>query len=225
VSIENPPEILVARTGIEPVCELNKTTAESHCQELAASKPPQQDATLAEFRPQSSPIVFSGERSGPTVKRHKSNQGYGTPFTLIRACEQKFGRRVLWDLAASEANAKASLFFTEEDDALTKRWDILTPHDSDLCWLNPPFDDIAPWAEKCAREAARGARILLLTPASIGANWFRDHVHGKAHVFALNGRITFVGASDPYPKDCMISAFGIGAPAFSVWSWNTKEKA
>lgn len=159
--------------------------------------------------------------SGPTVKRHKSNQGYGTPPEFIRACEAHFHRRVEFDLAANEANTKATRFFSEADDALTEHWTCLVSA-AGVCWLNPPFGDVAPWAKKCAKEASRGVPILLLTPASVGANWFRDHIHGKAAVHALNGRIQFVGATDPYPKDCLVSAYNLGAPGFTVWSWGKK---
>ena len=63
-----------------------------------------------------------------------------------------------------------------------------------------------------------GSRIFLLTPASIGANWFAEHVYGKAHVLALQGRLTFVGHKQPYPKDCILSVYGV-KPGFSVWDW------
>lgn len=159
-------------------------------------------------------------RTGATMRRHKSPQGYGTPWDLIRACQVFFRRRVLWDLAANEGNAKAERFITKEQDSLSMSWGALARGRSDMLWLNPPFSDIAPWARKCAQEGMSGAPILLLTPASIGSNWFREHVFGKAAVFALNGRITFTGATQPYPKDCIISAFGLQmGPGFSVWQW------
>ena len=208
---KNPPK-LVARTGIEPVCEVNETTAESHCQAVATSDLAPPPPAQTEFSPQSSP------KAGPTTKRHKSNQAYATPWNFVRACEAKFSVRVLWDLAANDANTKAPYWISQEQDSLTKGWGRLIHSRADVFWLNPPFDDIAPWAEKCAQEAALGARILLLTPASIGSNWFRDHIMGKAMVFALNGRIQFVGASDPYPKDLMLSVFGIGVPSFHIWT-------
>lgn len=167
-----------------------------------------------------SPAAESPIVTGASMNRHASNQSYGTPFPLIRACERFFRTPIVWDLAASEANTKANFFFSEQDNSLTKEWHNLTP--DGLLWLNPPFANIEPWARKCAEESKFGARILLLTPASVGANWFAEHVHGNAYVLALNGRITFVGASDGYPKDCMISAFGLGITGFSPWKWNTK---
>ena len=152
------------------------------------------------------------------MNRGGSRQDYPTPWKFIRACERRFGR-IFVDLAASEENKKALFCFTKDDDSLSIRWGNFQRSPRQYMWLNPPFSDITPWARKCAEEGFLGARILFLTPASIGSNWFRDHVHRKALVLALNGRITFEGASDPYPKDCILSVFGTGATGFDVWDW------
>jgi len=146
----------------------------------------------------------------PVQRPGQSKQDYGTPANLMRAVALKFGTPA-WDLAASVENAKAENFLTAAQDSLTADWRSLPG----LKWLNPPFGNIAPWAEKCAR----GGQILLLTPASVGANWFRDHVHLKAFIYFLNGRLTFEGCRDPYPKDCMLSAFGFGRTGYDVWDW------
>lgn len=154
-------------------------------------------------------------KTGPAIARGKSKQDYPTPWEFIWACEHRFCP-ISFDLAASPENAKAPKFYTIEDDSLSKPW-----HELDgVLWLNPPFDNIAPWAKKCEQEARLGAQILLLTPASVGANWFKNFVHRTALVLALNGRIQFMGASDPYPKDCILSVFGIEPCAgFDVWTW------
>ncbi len=154
--------------------------------------------------------------TGASFNRENSKQDYATPWSLIHACEKRFGI-IGMDLAASDENKKAGMYFDIGQNSLTRDW---WPFDETVCWLNPPFSNIAPWAEKCYQESQKGARILLLTPASVGSNWFRDHIHNKALVLALNGRIKFVGAKDPYPKDCMISAYNFDSIGFDVWSWN-----
>ncbi len=64
-----------------------------------------------------------------------------------------------------------------------------------------------------------GGQIFFLTPASVGATWFAEHVHGKAAVVALHGRLSFDGIA-PYPKDCMVSVFGsVLQVGFYVWDW------
>ncbi len=154
-------------------------------------------------------------RTGPSMNKGKSKQDYGTPRDFLDAVEKRFGS-IHFDLAASASNAKAQDYFTEADDALSKNW---AQCPGSLLWLNPPFADIAPWAAKCALHASASVRILLLTPASVGSNWFAEHVHGKAIVLGLNPRLTFEGTSDPYPKDLMLSCFGFGVNGFDVWRW------
>ena len=152
--------------------------------------------------------------TGPTISRGTSRQDWETPTELIEAVEARFGR-ITFDLAAEGDNAKHASHFKPADNALVQPW----PR-SGLCWLNPPFANIGPWASKCREEAAKGSRIAFLTPAAVGSNWFRDHVFGRALVVFLNGRITFVGAEQGYPKDCMISIFDARLPpAFDTWAW------
>jgi hypothetical protein len=56
--------------------------------------------------------------------------------------------------------------------------------------------------------------------AGVGSNWWRDHVHDKARVLLLNGRITFVGETHGYPKDCCLLLYGPSVePGYEVWSW------
>jgi hypothetical protein len=49
-------------------------------------------------------------------------------------------------------------------------------------------------------------------------------VHRKV-VPLLNGRITFVGETMPYPKDCCLLVYGPDvAPGYDVWSWAMVRK-
>jgi hypothetical protein len=90
-----------------------------------------------------------------------------------------------------------------------------------LLWLNPPFAAIAPWAKKARDSARKGARIAMLTPASVGANWFDEFVHREALVLALSPRLSFDGKNS-YPKDCILSIFSHNeSPGFDTWRWDT----
>lgn len=153
-------------------------------------------------------------RTMPQQRPATSRQDYGTPWDFIRAAEARFGKLDV-DLAARRDNAKARRFISPRRNALHVEWSV--EYCGALAWLNPEFADIEPWAAKCARE--RKLRILLLTPASVGSNWFVEHVHRRALVLALNPRLVFVGERDPYPKDCILSCFGFGRAGFDVWRW------
>jgi phage N-6-adenine-methyltransferase len=153
----------------------------------------------------------------PAQKPGRSKQDYGTPLAFIKAVEARFGP-IVCDLAASAGNAKAVEYYDEDADSLEQPWSITFP--TGLLWLNPPFADISPWAEKCALESSkRHGLIAMLTPASIGAVWFAEHVRGKAMVLGLSPRLTFDGASDPYPKDLSLLVFSCGLHGFDTWRW------
>lgn len=152
--------------------------------------------------------------TGASFNRGKSRQDYETPEDFLAAVQKRFGI-INCDLAARADNAKGPKWFDEAVDSLTVDWHRTEGN----LWLNPPFDNISPWAEKCAVESEKGAKILFLTPASVGSNWFSNFVFNKAHVLFLNKRLTFVGAKDAYPKDCILSCYGFGKPGFDVWRW------
>lgn len=170
-------------------------------------------------------------RKMPAQRRHTSEQSVATPPELIEAVVRRFGqgRGIDLDLAASIDNAKASSFFDEAQDSLVQDWPgaIGSFGDGAVAWLNPPFATMGPWAAKCAadgeilRMARRGQRIIMLSPASVGANWFRDSVFGVAAVYPLSGRVAFVGHEQAYPKDLMLSIFGDVEPGFfAPWRWS-----
>ena len=158
-------------------------------------------------------------RTMPVQKPGRSKQDYGTPRELIQAVELRFGQ-LDWDLAASKENAKAPYFLTEKSNYLTHPFRTWI-EDGTLCWCNPPFANIGVWAEKWASDATAGARIIALVPASIGAEWFAEHVFDHATIIGLRPRITFEGCKDPYPKDCMLLCYGMEVPGgyFQTWRW------
>jgi phage N-6-adenine-methyltransferase len=160
-------------------------------------------------------------KTGASFARGQSRQTYATPKDFINAVVNRFGS-LGFDLAADAQNTKAKRYYTEADNSLIQPWHCIEVRGA--LFLNPPFDNIAPWAEKCAYEARLGAKILFLTPASVGSNWFADYVHQKALVLALTGRLCF----DPlhpkwgYPKDCILSCYNIEQINFGVWRWKNQ---
>lgn len=135
--------------------------------------------------------------TGPSVNRYNSEQVVATPWAFIRAVEAKFGK-IAVDLAADVSNAKARRFISPLVDTFKQDWtDWLR---GGLGWINPEFDPMEMWVEKCAMEQQRGAEFLHLGPASIGANWFWDYVQPYATVYSV-GRIPFVGSHKLFPKN------------------------
>ncbi len=179
----------------------------------------------------------------PAQRSGQSETVVGTPWEFIRACEARWGP-LYCDLAATDTNHKAPYWLTEEDDAFSHDWaDLDPPPARQPLWLNPPYDDIGPWAERCALESQKGARILFLVPASVGASWFRKWVVPYAESNILVPRLAFEGhhkldkktkvrtcgpeclGCQHYPKDLVCAAYGfdgIGGSTgtgFRYWDW------
>ncbi len=162
----------------------------------------------------------------PEQKPGRSKQDYGTPPEFLVAVKKLLGiHKFSHDFAASAHNAVAETYYDAAIDALTMAdddWARMTGG-TGCGWLNPPYANIGPWAKKCV-EMSHSAHIAFLVPAGVGANWFRDYVHAKARVLFLNGRLTFVGATQPYPKDCILCLYGPDVTiGYDVWNWRTGE--
>lgn len=156
-------------------------------------------------------------KTGPTVNRHHSKQDFETPDPFLRAVESRFGP-ISWDLAADSENYKGpdGCYYDLQDDSLKQIWSGI----GGLLFLNPPFSVLEPWVEKCKLESMNGADILALLPASVGSNWFAEHVDKRAFVYFLRPRLVFVGHSDPYPRDLMLCRFNLLKSGYECWRWN-----
>lgn len=105
-------------------------------------------------------------------------------------------RPLIGDLAADDGNFQSPLYLTEKEDSLSCDWkefyEVCRESQGDgWLWLNPPYDNIGKWAEKCAKASMEGVKILFLVPAGVGSNWYRKYVEDFAKVDLLNGRLVF----------------------------------
>lgn len=156
--------------------------------------------------------------TGPSIKRGRSKQDHGTPREFLDAVEKRFGK-ICWDLAAHRENRVVNQYLGPgsviAENSLAYDWNLL----NGVLWLNPEFANIEPWARMCSLNRFRHSPLLMLTPASIGTDWFSDFVKDRAFVLGLSPRMTFVGSDDPYPKDLMLSVFYAGLSGFDTWRW------
>lgn len=119
-------------------------------------------------------------------------------------------------LAATKENAKAPFFITPEQDSFKVVWSSLAGN----LWLNPEYNKITPWAQKCAEsQRVVPTRIFFLVPASIDSNWWRDYVHLKCLVLALSPRVKFEGHKQVFPKPLALCCYGIGEVRYDPWRW------
>lgn len=177
--------------------------------------------------------------SGPTIDRASSSGDIWTPWEFIYATQSTFGCVFRVDLAASgPESAKAPTWITPEQDSL--RWDWVQlydehRHDRGALWLNPPYSNITPWVKKCAElcEYNKQVELMLLVPASVGANWFWDYVWPYATVYSV-GRMVFDNCFDRktgksvrtvYPKDLILCHYTNTSPSRTLqrWQWQKTE--
>ena len=156
----------------------------------------------------------------PRLPRQKppgrSKQDYATPLVLLHAVQRRLGIGVFaCDLASTAANTVAVSYCDSAANGLAQSRVF-----AGWVWLNPPFARLAPWVRRAVEQSQRGAHVAMLVPAGVGANWWRDWVHGHCFVLFLNGRITFVGEMTPYPRDCALLLYGPDvAPGYDIWRW------
>lgn len=157
----------------------------------------------------------------PRQRPGTSEQAVRTPELLLTAVKRKLCIQAFaMDLAASAENSVAPSFFSEQDNALVQAW----PR-AGWSWLNPPFSKLEPWVKKAYEESLLGTQTAMLVPAGVGANWFRNWVHGYGYVLLLNGRVTFVGHSKPYPKDLVLILYTpYGANGNDIWDWRREPE-
>lgn len=160
----------------------------------------------------------------PAQKPGASKQDYSTPDAFIVAVKRRLKiASFAFDFAADASNAKADYWWTEGNNSPAhpaREW--AEKIGSEWGWLNPPFADIGPWARRCLETSQAGGHMAFLVPAGVGANWYRDFIHRRALVLALNGRLAFMPDKPTwlYPKDCILCLFGPDVtPDFDVWNW------
>ncbi|MEK9721963.1 MAG: DNA N-6-adenine-methyltransferase [Rhodospirillaceae bacterium] len=96
------------------------------------------------------------------VKHNSGNNEWYTPPNIIEAAREVFGGTIHLDPASSPVanqTVGAGVFFTKEDDGLTRDWRFYGN-----IWLNPPYSrDLFPaFVKKVVDEVKGKARMLVL---------------------------------------------------------------
>ena len=138
-----------------------------------------------------------------------SSDEWETPAEFVAKQAAEFGSFTL-DPCCRRENAKASQFFTKEDDGLAQLW-------TGRVWLNPPYSAPAPWLRKAIASVARPgcALVVALLPARTETGWFHDLViGGAAEIRFVRGRLRFLGwerTPIPAPRNPSLLAIYRGA--------------
>lgn len=107
--------------------------------------------------------------STPALFRYqgKHDQDWETPQEFFDALDAEFCFTL--DPCATAGSAKCPLFYTYEDDGLSRPW---SPH---TAFVNPPYGrELTKWLAKAHTESLLGATCVCLVPAYVDTAWWHD---------------------------------------------------
>lgn len=136
----------------------------------------------------------------------KKNDGWETPDPIFCKLYDEF--HFTLDVCATKENTKCTLYFTKEDDGLSRPWN------NNLCWMNPPYSCIGLWVEKAYQESLKEATVVCLLPNNTDNRWFHN-ICSKGEIRLLKGRIAFLKNGIPTtgnPKGSIVVIFGKNYP-------------
>ena len=104
------------------------------------------------------------------------------------------------DPCANEENHKCDLFFTKEQDGLTKDWG------GHVVFCNPPYGkEIANWVRYSYEQSQKpNTTVVMLIPARTDTRYFHDYIYGKAEIRFIKGRLKFGDATTAAPFPSMV---------------------
>jgi site-specific DNA-methyltransferase (adenine-specific) len=121
---------------------------------------------------------------------------FGTPRWLFADLDKKY--QFVLDAAASRENAKCSLFFTKQDNALALDWLQSCPPDSSKSvFCNPPYSrgNVAAFVRKAYTESRKGLTVVMVLPCRTEQAWFHDIAMPYGRVEFLRKRVRFEGGA------------------------------
>lgn len=148
------------------------------------------------------PQKITGRRYVGTTSPDSTRSNWRTPDYLFNYLDLRFGPFDI-DLAACESSSKCDMFYSKEINSLAQDWTI-----HKRMFLNPPYDDIMPWAIKAADTIAKaksGTTITVVLPNDNSTAWYAKFLSGSSRVINIisdgkrSGRISFVDAGTNKP--------------------------
>ena len=108
------------------------------------------------------------------------------------------------DPCADGNNHTFDLFFTKEDNGLTKDWGGYS------VFCNPPYGSksTSDWIKKCSEEAKKpNTTVVLLIPARTDTKAFHEYIYHKAEIRFIRGRLHFNNSINAAPFPSMVVIF------------------
>lgn len=144
-----------------------------------------------------------------------NKQDWETPWDFINALPVRFNL----DACAYDNNAKATNYWTEQDNALIQEW-------HGYVWMNPPYANAIPiWLEKAYQESLNPYcdEVWCVVPARTDTKWFHQ-IATKGKIILLQSRIKFIDVDNPdkinppFPSVLVIFKRNIDK-SIITWDW------
>lgn len=149
------------------------------------------------------PAVLGGMKAKNNGRYNGNGREWATPPEVFQPLHREFNFTV--DVCATPLNAKLPYYWTEVDNGLAQDWS------NERAWMNPPYGrEVYAWTKKAREEAATGALVVGLLPASTDLQWWHDDVICHAEVRYIRGRVRFL-TDGPY------RASGFFASVIVIW--------
>jgi len=139
-----------------------------------------------------------------------------TPQSLYDELNKEFD--FILDPCATHDNKKCALYFTKEDDGLSKCWyEKILPAcryygEEKAIFVNPPYGRgvTEKWVIKAWLESKQhGITVVMLLPSRTDQWWFREICLRYGEVRFLPVRVKFVGAKSGAPFPSIVVVFRV----------------
>ena len=126
---------------------------------------------------------------------------WATPQDFFDKLNEEF--HFTLDPCANEENHKCDLFYTKEQDGLTKDWG------GHVVFCNPPYGkEIADWVRYSYEQSQKpNTTVVMLIPARTDTRYFHDYIYGKAEIRFIKGRLKFGDATTAAPFPSMVVVY------------------
>lgn len=123
-----------------------------------------------------------------------------TPQNLFDELNREFNFDL--DVCATSDNHKCPVYFTKEDNGLSKNWGGYR------VWLNPPYSEIDKWVEKAYRETRNdNTVVVMLIPSRTDTRYFHNYIYQRTEIRFVKGRLHFNDSKGGAPFPSMIVVF------------------
>lgn len=127
------------------------------------------------------------------------NQFWETPTELISTLEENQGVKFTIDLSATKENKKAPLWVGPGSSIAEDLLAWNPPFNTHEAWLNPPYENLAPWAEWVARNSPNFTSISVLVPGDFSTKWWETFYKSANVSLLLTPRVGFVNPDTGKP--------------------------